>query len=298
MTPHTPSSTDHPDVDALADLAEQLTDPADEPALREHLARCADCADTFTALDEVQELLGSADPGPMPADIARRIDAALTEARTPRSPAPVGPAPVGPAPVPDRPHGTLPTHPAGAAPGTTGPGRSGRSRRPRRYALLAAAAGAALGFGALVLPLGPGSQVDGTSASDHRPAAAAAKPATGAQGPGTEAGTEFGDATLAAQIRSLVLAARGTTPPEAPAVQAPAEGSGTGPAASPPACAAAMTGRADADLLATGPGRYRTSDVIALVYPESGRPAGLDVYLVTPDCSAPGVLLHRTVPAP
>ncbi|MFD0571022.1 anti-sigma factor family protein [Kitasatospora gansuensis] len=102
----TPSWTEagHPDVELLADLAEDLTDPAELPLLRAHLADCAECADTYAALAEVRELLGSVeDFPPLPAELGDRIDAALAvEAAVPVTPAadpdaPLTRRPAGPA---------------------------------------------------------------------------------------------------------------------------------------------------------------------------------------------------------
>ncbi|WP_457033085.1 anti-sigma factor family protein, partial [Kitasatospora sp. P5_F3] len=87
----TPSWTEagHPDVELLADLAEDLTDPAELPLLQAHLAGCAECTDTYAALAEVRELLGAVeDFPPLPAELADRIDAALAvEAAVPVTPA-------------------------------------------------------------------------------------------------------------------------------------------------------------------------------------------------------------------
>ncbi|WP_431679673.1 anti-sigma factor family protein [Kitasatospora sp. KL5] len=304
MTPHTPSSPSapeprHPDIEALADLAEQLTDPADEPALRAHLAECAECADTFAALAEVQELLGSVDTPPMPEDVALRIDTALAAARTEAADTAAGP-PGDPGKAAGRLPRTAgrpsaetgPTGPSGTA--GTGPGR-GRRRRLARIALATAAAAVAIGFGALLVPI---TSQNGGTASDA-PADSAARPAAGgAQQPALGSNTEFSDQALAAQVRQLLDAASAT--PSAGAPKTPeglTQGGRPAAGASAPACAAAITGQGERAPLAAAPGSYHSSPVTALVYAVPGTSDEVDVYLITPDCSAPGVLLHRTLPA-
>ncbi|GJF34317.1 hypothetical protein KNE206_70170 [Kitasatospora sp. NE20-6] len=307
MTPHTPSAAEpaHPDIDEIADLAEGLTDPAAEPALRAHLATCASCADTLAALSEVQDLLSSVDTPPMPDDVALRIDTALAAARTPAaaSPEPAGASRT----VPDG-HGRH-TAPTASGPGSTawagtatrpGPGGPGR-RRGRRRAVLAAVAGVALGLGALLVPLSART-TGGNSTADS-----AARPAAGAQQPGTKTGTDFDEATLPDRIGQLVRSATGSPAaagpdasgtPGAPGLQPPEGTPPGGSATVAPPCAAALTGREPGALVTAAPGRFHASPVTALVYAVPGQDTSLDVYLITPDCAAPGILLHRTVPAP
>lgn len=78
-----PSSTeregeDHPEVEEISALAENLL-PVDRCGeVKRHLARCAPCRETADSLAEIRAALGTL-PGPprMPADVAGRIDAAL-----------------------------------------------------------------------------------------------------------------------------------------------------------------------------------------------------------------------------
>jgi hypothetical protein len=306
MTPHTPSAPEpggpqdgHPDIEALADLAEQLTDPADEPALRGHLATCPECADTYAALAEVQTLLGAVDTPPpaIPQDVARRIDAALAAAAAVPHGATEAPAGATTAP-PAGPGDRGPRTPPGRA-DATGPGRPGRPRRRRLSVLLAVGATAVvLGLGALLLPLSPSGPGGTAASSAARPDAAG----TRAQQPGAAAGgIQYQDDHLTAQIQELVRTTGGATASRPGALaheQTAGNGPGTAGSGTPaPACAAGTTGVTDRSPLAVAPGRYRDADVLALVYPAAGRTDTLDVYLITPDCSAPGVVLHRTVPA-
>ena len=71
----------HPDPDTLADHAEGLLPSAQSAEVARHLLTCTECRDTRDALAEVTTLLTAyADPGPVPADVAARIDAALAAA--------------------------------------------------------------------------------------------------------------------------------------------------------------------------------------------------------------------------
>ncbi|MBD0672085.1 hypothetical protein BU198_15570, partial [Streptomyces sp. CBMA156] len=134
---------DHPPVEQLADLAEELIEsPATIGALRRHLDGCAECRETVDALVEVRELLGDVPTEPMPADVAARLDAALAEAaaeaaagtdreaveRPQEAPAAVrgteAPAPpVRSATTPPAPSSGPPSRPAGRSGSATGPGR-------------------------------------------------------------------------------------------------------------------------------------------------------------------------------
>jgi hypothetical protein len=72
----------HPDVEVLADHAEELLSAEQSAELTAHLASCAECRETYDALSELTALLGEEpSPGPMPDDVAARIDAALAAER-------------------------------------------------------------------------------------------------------------------------------------------------------------------------------------------------------------------------
>ncbi|MBP0453915.1 hypothetical protein J5Y04_30890 [Kitasatospora sp. RG8] len=314
----------HPSVDELADLAEGLVGSADDAeALRSHLAGCAECRETAEALAEVQALLGSAEPPAMPADVAARLDAALTAAADERDTPAEGPgaprqasAPAGPAGAPARPSGPAPApspaplgppgRPATSAAGT-GPGRS-RSRR-RRTALLLGTAAALLaaGLGGSLL-FSPADR----KASDTT-AVSAAAPTAGAMPSGTpksaraehaNGGTVYRDDQLAAQVQQL-LARAGVTPDGSAQASGQASGPSTGKSEAPPTDAqqgiaggpgaAACPAPADGPLLATDTGSYSGAPAEVLVYAVPDQPQKLDVYLRSPGCGP--VLLHRTVPA-
>ena len=72
----------HLDADIVADLDEGLLPPAEAALVRAHLARCADCAALDRALSGLRLLLrSSAGPGPLPAEVAARMDLALARAQ-------------------------------------------------------------------------------------------------------------------------------------------------------------------------------------------------------------------------
>ncbi|WP_051816451.1 hypothetical protein [Kitasatospora sp. NRRL B-11411] len=306
MTPHPPS--EHPDLDALADLAEELLPPARAAALHAHLADCPSCAEDFAALSGLPELLADLPAPALPQDVADRLSAALaaeSAARTERHPRP-GPAdPARPAPAtPTAPHrsGAPPSAPAGSPSGATGPGRPARRRRGARLLLTTAAVAVvalAVGLGGSLLDRGSDGKDSSTSAA--APADATGRPSVGgspapataphqvAPGGGTgEGGPDFTAGRLPAQVRQLL---EGKSPHQLGAA------SPDGPAAAP-ACALAAAGHPDEQPTATGPGRYQGRPVLALVFRPPGGSGPLDVYLATPDCPGSTILLHSTVPAP
>ncbi|MFJ8431799.1 zf-HC2 domain-containing protein [Kitasatospora sp. NPDC094019] len=317
----------HPSVDELADLAEDLLDPAGAEALREHLAGCADCRETVDALTEVRTLLGGTEPPALPADVAARIDAALAAEAATAVPAASGPAatptaaptatPTVPAAVGEaRPADAPPKAPPARPAAATGPGRT---RRRRRALLLGSAAALlVLGLGGAFLSLSSPSgrqDLSTTAGAPATPAAGTAAPESSSAGAKTDrsaGGTVYQDDLLPAQVGQL-LATTGTArpvkpsagpgsgpaatdPPDTPGATAvpPAEG-GQGlaggnrstPACPPPSAAA---------LLATERGSYAGAAADLLVYALPDRPELVDVYLRAPDCGP--VLRHLTVPAP
>src|SRR5688500_3797167 len=74
----------HPDLDTLADLQEGLLPPTPAAAISDHLDQCPACRTDSAALGESPgRLAGAADVGPMPDELADRLDEAL--AAEPRS---------------------------------------------------------------------------------------------------------------------------------------------------------------------------------------------------------------------
>ncbi|MFJ5922703.1 anti-sigma factor family protein [Kitasatospora sp. NPDC092948] len=290
MTPHPPS--EHPDLDALADLAEELLPPEQAEPLHRHLAACPSCAEDYAALCGLPELLAGVPAEPMPSEVADRLTAALaaesaarTETRAedrPERPATARPQPPA---SPSRTGG-----PAGAPP-AAGPGRPGRHRRRAMSLLLAAAAVAvAAGLGGVLLSRN--APTTGASTAKAVGKAATSDPASAdASGPRPDTavgvqGPDFTTEQLPVQIHRL-LATR-------PTGQLAPTDRGTDAAA----CVLAATGHPDDPPLTTGTGSYQGRPVLALVFRPPGGSGPLDVYLATPDCPGSTILLHSTVPAP
>jgi hypothetical protein len=67
----------HPSVEAISEYTEELLRPDHAERVGAHLADCAPCTETHTALGEIRDLLGRSSAPRLPADVSGRIDAAL-----------------------------------------------------------------------------------------------------------------------------------------------------------------------------------------------------------------------------
>ncbi|MBM7784334.1 anti-sigma factor family protein [Tenggerimyces flavus] len=67
----------HLSTDVVSDLLEGLLSEPDRVAAETHLASCAECAEVADGLVRVRDVLRSAPPPPMPADIAERLTAVI-----------------------------------------------------------------------------------------------------------------------------------------------------------------------------------------------------------------------------
>ncbi|WP_073807115.1 anti-sigma factor family protein [Kitasatospora sp. CB01950] len=287
MTPHPPS--EHPELDALADLAEDLLPSEQAEPLHRHLAACPACAEDYAALCGLPELLADVPAPPMPQEVADRLTAALAAESAARAQTRAEDPPK-PAAAPSGPTAPLRTDaPAGAPRAATGPGRPARPRRRRRTAgLLLGTAAVALAatLGGLLIarnqPTGSFPTATGDSAVD------AASGGSSHPHPNAAGGQlpEFTADRLPAQIRELLAAkpAAGLSPAD--------------PGSDTPTCMLAAAGHPADPPLTTGPGTYRGRPVLALVFRPPGGSGPLDVYLATPDCPGSTILLHSTVPAP
>ncbi len=85
----------HPSEDLLADLVADALPTADARAVEAHVMECARCSGLLADAEHVRAMLVRHDPGPMPADVVARIEAALhVEATTlPADPGYPEPAP-------------------------------------------------------------------------------------------------------------------------------------------------------------------------------------------------------------
>ncbi|WP_051942664.1 anti-sigma factor family protein [Streptacidiphilus rugosus] len=68
----------HPEAELISDHIEGLLSAEESAELTAHLGDCPECREVHDALVELRELLGAEpDPGPMPEDVAARLDAVL-----------------------------------------------------------------------------------------------------------------------------------------------------------------------------------------------------------------------------
>jgi len=118
----------HLDADAVADLGEDLLDPAEATAARQHLASCLRCRELAAALDDVRGRLHQLPTETVPAAVTARLDAALAGERSAGAAASGEVAPARPVPT---------LHGARARAGERRSGRSG-SRAPQWLAAAAA----------------------------------------------------------------------------------------------------------------------------------------------------------------
>ena len=77
--------TSHPDVEALAFLAEELLEPDEESTVAAHVETCETCAATLDELTEVGDVLAAAPAPTMPQDVADLLDRRIAEAARERS---------------------------------------------------------------------------------------------------------------------------------------------------------------------------------------------------------------------
>ena len=279
MTDH----ADHLSLDTLAELAEGLLDDTEAGAADRHLAGCAECRARQIALRGVPALLAAAaDTGPLPVELAARLEAALEAESAPE------PAIAAPTPLPDRP-------------------RTGWGIR-----LLQAAAAVVLllaGTGVVVssLDVGPGRQDDRQTTTEGGGAAAPGAASVAAY-PVTESGRNWDRDTLLAAAPALVRGELGpsarTAAPGDPAPLSSAE------AGQPKDSALRLAG---GEALATCVGRlalgpatplsvdiasWEGSPAAVIVLPSPDAPAEADIYVVAPDCPEGSFLFYAHVQRP
>lgn len=320
-----PDSDGHPAAEEISDLIEELLPSETAEALRAHLAGCPECADTHAALREVASLLGRVEEPRMPADVARRIEAALAAEVLGASEADAAdrlPHPVL-APSTSRTGRTGErARPGGAGAPTGGPGRTTRRRRLVRRVLSAATLIAVVGLGGVVvrgLPTGSGTASSSAKQADRaagRSGAAAQAPQyfNGAKAPANTpgsagSGTTYTEENLGPQIMQLVgdrlqpsaTPAAPRTKPSQPLLDGAANGRAT-PTPSLPGCVLEATGRIGDEPVATDLGTFQGDPVDVVVYLDNDSDDALEVFLIDATCelstpSGPGtVKLHRTVP--
>lgn len=286
MNQSTPST--HLDPDRLADLHEGLLDPAETSAAEQHLAGCAACSADLDAIAGLPDVLaGAAEVGPMPEDLVRRIDGALTEAAAAPS--------------------------AGTAARTVTPLADRRSSSPRGMRILQAAAvivvllaGGALGISAL-----DGGGGDTNTAA--RSAGGQAADEAGKRVPITASGRDWTKPELAAAGPDF---ARGTLgPPVAEYSRSKDSGRASGgngesvpsPAAADSAtsqlrepgaitaCSRNLTGR-DTAPLSIDLAKFEGQPAAVFAFPTPGDLSRVDLFVVAPDCPTGTFLYYASVP--
>lgn len=294
--------TDHIDLDVIAALSEGLLDRREARRARLHLHSCANCAAQAAALAEVPAVLrriSRAEPPPVPAWVAERLDAALAaEALTAGALTPGT--------------GANGTAPAERAPAEVASIADGRRRRRRGRApgsrvlrpLAAAAAVCLLAGGGYAVFRAAAPHAGSTSAAvSHRPAATGTLHGGGplikrggspTASPGTttpeviSSGVNYQPAQLQAQVESVLRQTaterhQGGTGQNSP--QLPASMNG---------CMQRVIGAQQPTLVDEA--TYRSQRATVIVTPEANGPGG-EVWVTGAGCSAahPDVLAHTSV---
>ena len=283
-------NTTHLDPDRLADLHEGLLDPAETSAAEQHLAGCAACSADLDAIAGVPDVLaGAAEVGPMPEDVVRRIDRALTDAAAaPYS----GTATRTVTPLPDR-----------------------RGSSPRGMRILQAAAvivlllaGGALGISALG---GGGDDETATSGSaagkvadeagNRVPITASGrnwtKPELAAAGPAFARGTVGPPVALYSRSKDSGRA-QGGTGESTPAPAAGAPDSAASRLREPgaiTACSRNLTGR-DTAPRSVDLAKFEGQPAAVFAFPTPGDLSRVDLFVVAPDCPTGTFLYYASVP--
>jgi hypothetical protein len=276
----------HPSTDDLADLDAGLLDRGRASGVREHLGVCAACAEESAAFLAVRSALAAEpDPGPVPHDVAERLDAALAVAAAER--------------------GLLVAATADAG-REQQPVDELSARRPVLPRLLAAAAAVGVvGLGAWAALGGMGgADEDATTAGE----AGSARELSTAEAlvPDTDEGAGAAEEDAATTESEALLSEpeapaqeEPAAPPEREAAPPPTEeqelqrvtdltatiAAGQAPPPSgPPGCGEAFTEASGTGLTAAVPTTYDGADAVLLVVPGPG--FGVHTGIVVPTCDA------------
>ncbi len=220
-------STPHPDQEALAELAgaADATDSAATAEFRAHVADCAQCTADLAALRELRATLRALPPIPMPADVAARLEAALTAAAVQAAPVVGATGDVVPFARPAR-------------------EKLRRTPRTREFPLGAAAAVVlVLAIGAVAIGLSNKGESKRSTASTPAAASTSAAAST-ASTTVIASGTNYTAADIRSQVIGVVNGAAPDAANQFPALRAPVEGGSSAAAAPAPAAAAATSAAA------------------------------------------------------
>jgi hypothetical protein len=271
MTDHRPATDrDHLSADILADLLEGLLGSADARRAEEHLRDCARCTADRLALTEVSGLLADApDVGPVPDDVAERLDTALAAERRGTA------AAVTVTPL--------------AAP------RPAFGMRVLQAAAVLVLLLAGAGLAVTAIQGGGGerstSEAGGVAADAASPQSAAAFPVTASgrnwsQETLPEAVPQLVDGSLAPPVPKDATAGDGSAAPEAGASRELADNP-VGRLAGGPDLANCVTALGDGPVtpLAVDLASWQGSPAAVVVLPTPDDPSTVDAWVVDPDCA-------------
>jgi hypothetical protein len=285
-----PTPGEHVDLPTLAEHDEGLLDAALAATVAAHLASCTLCRGRQGRLRTTRALLSALPDDPMPADVSRRVDAALAAAAA----------------------GTASsTRPAGTATSTVVPLSGRRARWLTGPAVAGIAASVAVV--ALVSALVVGHLNGGTTTP--KPIAVAA-PGVATQRQSTasvkqwQTGTDYTKSTIAGLVPKIVLG----SPPPLPAVAGAAPNAGGAAGTSPNtasglnhstvpqftqeqlrsagpllACASALNDGTPVTPLAVDYATYDGKPATIIVFPAPANPRLLDVWVVRSVCSSASI---------
>lgn len=293
-TPRPPDAAGHLSPEQLDDLVElpagtsvevqvEGAGPAPSAHARDHLGGCPACTAALAEQRRIRELLrGQADPGPMPDDVAARLDAALAAAAREREPAGGTDVDLG--------------HPATVLP--LGPARERRAARLSPAARRAAKAVVGVAAAALIAVGGYAAlhQSSPSATASKGSADSAAAPAAGALTPNDAravraqaTGTAYTKANIAAKVSGLLrtalsagtsgAAAAGGT---APLPQALAQSSTLGTPAGLTACVNTLSGVTDVRPLLVDLATFEGKPAAIIVLPAG---TGEQIWVVSRSCT-------------
>lgn len=265
MTPPVPDpDASHLDASVIGDLTAGLLPTAEAVAAREHLAGCASCTGTARALEDLTARLGQLpDVGPMPADVAERIEAALRDA------APDAHTPVAAAAS----DGARPAAPL-ATPLSLAEHRRTRRVWPTRLAQFAAAAAAVVFLGGVVGPALSGSDNDSEDSGETAAGAMPESAADSSAGAPVElitSGRGYTAADFASQAAALAASPQARRAEQRADVElqsggpqpSAAAGSGAGPPSAAAGGAAPMSSSAAVPGVTAGDGPAYSTDALS-----------------------------------
>jgi len=284
--------TEHPSADTLADLTEGLLDDAQARTAEEHLQGCPRCASQRAALQRLPAVLAAAaDTGPMPEDVAARVDVALA-AQARRSTA-TGAVDVTPLHTP--------------------------SRAPWGMRVLQAAAVLVLllaGVGLAVTAVDRGSSDENAASGGGGSNDSVAEEKAVADYPVSASGRDWEQETLVDAVPGLIAGSVALTAPQS-SLGAQSESGADAGGAPQDRVARELAGNAAAPLadgpvladclgrLGLGPtplavdiARWQGRPAAVIVLPAAEDPATVEVYVLEPTCPKGGVLFFASRPRP